>query len=188
MSDVHTRRPLIQLLETWPNGIASCTRSRLTITDRVLHKASHCVLSTCPLRSCITMGDETLEAPLKSTLLSLLLAAFIPISLAAPTLGPGRLTGTQIIERWTAPPSDGSDRTPSQILAREYVDGYLAGVADATQGTVWCNPHAIKPHEVDAEVMGVLKSLPPAQTSRSVAAKLAIAALSKRFPCSGGRK
>ncbi|GGE93010.1 hypothetical protein GCM10008020_42530 [Massilia psychrophila] len=127
-------------------------------------------------------------ALLKSILLSLWLAASIPVSLAAQTPAPGRLTGTQIIERWTAPPSDGSDRTPSQILAREYVDGYLAGVADATQGTVWCNPRAIKPHEVDAEVMGVLKSLPPVQTSRGVAAKLAIAALSKRFPCSGGRK
>ena len=125
---------------------------------------------------------------MKSTLLLLMLAASIPVSLAAQTLTHGRLTGAQIVERWTSPSSDGSDRTPAQILAREYVDGYLAGVADATEGTAWCNTYSTKVHEVDAEVMGVLKALPPSQTSRTVAAKLAIAALANRFPCHGGRK
>lgn len=68
------------------------------------------------------------------------------------------------------------------------MDGYLAGVADSTEGTAWCNTHSTKVHEVDAEVMGVLKALPPSQASRAVAAKLAIAALANRFPCDGGRK
>jgi hypothetical protein len=99
------------------------------------------------------------EDTLKKTLLTLLLAAVMPISLAAPAPKTGRLSGSQIIERWTSPSSDGSDRSPSQILAREYVDGYLAGVADATEGTVWCNTHFIKPHELDAEVIGLLKDI-----------------------------
>ena len=125
---------------------------------------------------------------MKPTILPLLLAAAIPASLAAQPSAAGRLSVAQAIDRWTSPPADGSDRTSSEILAREYVDGYLAGVADATEGLAWCNAHSTKVHEIDAEVMGVLKSLPPSQSNQTVAAKAAVAALARSFPCKGVRK
>lgn len=122
------------------------------------------------------------------TILPLLLAAAIPPTLHAQNAAHGRLSGTQLVERWTSPPANTRDRSSAAILAREYVDGYLAGVADASEGTAWCNTHAIKTHEVDAEVIGVLKSLPAAQASRKSAAQLVVKALALRFPCKRGAK
>lgn len=115
--------------------------------------------------------------------LPLMLAALLPIAALAQSTAPGRLSGTQIIERWTGHKAGGEARSPADILARQYVNGYLAGVADATHGTAWCNTHATKPHEVDAEVMWAIKAL-PAEAGRGVAAaKLVVAALAKHFPC-----
>ena len=120
--------------------------------------------------------------------LPLLLAASIPISVHAKNSAPGRMSGAEIIKAWTSPPANGQDRTPEQILARERVDGYLAGVADATHGTIWCNTHLTKTHEIDAEVMWALKDLPAPQLQTTVAAKLLIEALSKHFPCNRVQK
>lgn len=118
-----------------------------------------------------------------AAIIGMVFVASAPAPGWAQSTAPGRLSGSQIVERWTGWKADGTDRTPAEILARQYVDGYLAGVADATHGTYWCNTHATKPHEVDAEVMWMIKDL-SAQATRSVAAaKLVIAALSKRFPC-----
>ena len=128
-----------------------------------------------------------MEAILK-TILPLLLAAAIPPTLHAQITAHGRLSGTQLVERWTSPDANSRDRSPAAILAREYVDGYLAGVADASEGVAWCNTHLIKTHEVDAEVVGVLKSLPASQASRTSAAQLVVKALALRFPCRGGAK
>lgn len=122
------------------------------------------------------------------TILPLLLAAAIPTTLHAQNAAHGRLSGAQLVERWTSPPIDSRERSTAAILAREYVDGYLAGVADASEGTAWCYKHAIKMHEVDAEVMGVIKSLPANQLNQSSAAQLVVKALAMHFPCKGGAK
>lgn len=120
--------------------------------------------------------------------LPLLLAASIPISAHAQNPAPGRMSGAEIIKGWTSPLTNGQDRTLQQILARERVDGYLAGVADATHGTVWCNRHLTKTHEIDSEVMWVLKEMPAPKLQTAVAAKLLIDALAKHFPCNRVQK
>ena len=121
-------------------------------------------------------------------ILPLLLAASIPIFSHAQGTAPGRMSGADVVKGWTAPKADGQEQSTSEILARERVDGYLAGVADATHGTAWCNKHLTKTHEIDAEVMWALKELPAQKLQTAVAAKLLIEALAKHFPCSGVRK
>jgi hypothetical protein len=124
-----------------------------------------------------------MEATLKRFLPLLLLAASLPITLHAQGTAPGRMSGADIIKDFTGPRTDGQDRSPAEILARERVDGYLAGVADVTHGTVWCNKHLTKTHEIDAEVIGAIRKLPPHILSRTVAAKLLVEELARQFPC-----
>ncbi|MCC6071570.1 Rap1a/Tai family immunity protein [Massilia sp. GCM10020059] len=78
------------------------------------------------------------------------------------------------------------DRTAQQQYDLQYVDGYLAGVADATEGKEWCDTHKVKAHEIDAYLVWALKDMPPEQLQRTAAAKLMVALLAKRFPCTEG--
>lgn len=66
---------------------------------------------------------------------------------------------------------------------QRYGEGYLAGVADATQGRLWCDTGRVKTVELDGIVLGELKKLPAAARQRE-AAPLVVAILARRFPCS----
>ena len=75
----------------------------------------------------------------------------------------------------------------AQLLARSeqdprYARGYLAGVADAAQGRLWCDTGRVKSVELDGIVIAGIKALPePAR--QGDAARLAVAILASRFPC-----
>lgn len=110
-----------------------------------------------------------------------LVATITNLSHAQPINAPGRLSGSQAVERWIGPSK--FDRTAQQQYDLQYVDGYLAGVADATEGKEWCDTHKVKAHEIDAYLVWALKDMPPEQLQRTAAAKLMVALLAKRFPC-----
>lgn len=114
-----------------------------------------------------------------------LLAAVNSLSHAQPTGAPGRLSGSQAVERWIAPAN--SDRTLAQVHELQFVNGYLAGVADATEGKEWCDTHKVKAHEIDAYLVWTLKEMSAGDLQRTAAAKLMVALLAKRFPCSPGK-
>ena len=79
-----------------------------------------------------------------------------------------RLTGAQLLVR--------SEQDP------RYAKGYLAGVADAAQGRLWCDTGRVKSVELDGIVIAGLRALPePAR--QGDAARLAVAILARRFPC-----
>ena len=140
-----------------------------------------------PFASAVHHGtsDKAPERILKFPLTLALVATIPLISHAQPIGAPGRLSGSQAVERWIGPSK--FDRTAAQLYDLQYVDGYLAGVADAGEGKEWCDTHKVKAHEIDAYVVWALKDMSTEQLQRSAAAKLMIALLAKRFPCAQGK-
>lgn len=79
-----------------------------------------------------------------------------------------RLSGAQLLFQFQQDP--------------RYAKGYLAGVADAAQGRLWCDTGRVKSVELDGIVIAGIKALPePAR--QGDAARLAVAILASRFPC-----
>ena len=75
----------------------------------------------------------------------------------------------------------------AQLLAHldqdpRYAKGYLAGVADAAQGRLWCDTGRVKSVELDGIVIAGLKALPE-QQRQGDAARLALVILARHFPC-----
>jgi hypothetical protein len=64
----------------------------------------------------------------------------------------------------------------------DFANGYLAGIADITQGKIWCDEWKTKPHEIDSEVFHILRKLPQ-ERLREKASVLVIETLGKKFPC-----
>jgi len=60
--------------------------------------------------------------------------------------------------------------------------GYVSGVADATQGRLWCDKTEVKTHEIDSMVFSDLKDLPEKSLSQSASGEI-IKSLARRFPC-----
>ncbi|OYO29083.1 Rap1a/Tai family immunity protein [Janthinobacterium sp. PC23-8] len=96
-----------------------------------------------------------------------LLAAFCLSGAHAWPTAP-RLTGAQLLAR--------SEQDP------RYAKGYLAGVADAAQGRLWCDTGRVKSVELDGLVIAGLKALAEKERQGD-AAHLAVAILARRFPC-----
>lgn len=126
-----------------------------------------------------------MERILKIPVALAVMAAICSSSYAQPRGAPGRLSGSQAVERWIGPAK--FDRTPAQQYDLQFVDGYLAGVADATEGKEWCDTHKVKAHEIDAYLVWTLKGMPNGDLQRTAAAKLMVALLAKRFPCTKGK-
>ena len=79
-----------------------------------------------------------------------------------------RLSGAQLLLQFAQDP--------------RYAKGYLAGVADAAQGRLWCDTGRVKSVELDGIVIAGISALPqPAR--QGDAARLAVAILASRFPC-----
>ncbi len=78
--------------------------------------------------------------------------------------------------------------TGAQLLAQvkqdpRYASGYLAGAADAAQGRLWCDTGRVKSVELDGLVIAGLKAASEKERQGD-AARLAVAILARRFPCS----
>lgn len=94
-----------------------------------------------------------------------------------------RLSAEQLIADYREAPPAGQAADPAMLPRQRYARGYLAGVADATQGRQWCDTGRIKTVEIDAQVVAELKRL-PARARQGDAAALVVAILARHFPCS----
>ncbi|MDR3323068.1 MAG: hypothetical protein LBS89_02555 [Zoogloeaceae bacterium] len=102
----------------------------------------------------------------------------------APRIVP-RMTGEKLVRYFSNPPS-GQTLNLDQLLTiklhGELALSYLDGVADAGQGTVWCDRSKVKTHEINSMILAELEALSPDRLRES-AAILANAVLQKHFPC-----
>ena len=112
-----------------------------------------------------------------------LLAALSVSASAAGYLPAPRLSADQLIAYYHDVPPQGASADPAFLLNQRYAQGYLAGVADAAQGRLWCDTGRVKSLEIDALVVADLKKL-PARARQGDASTLIIAILARRFPCS----
>lgn len=112
-----------------------------------------------------------------------LLAALSVSASAAGYLPAPRLSADQLIAYYHDVPPQGASADPAFLLNQRYAQGYLAGVADAAQGRLWCDTGRVKSLEIDAQVVADLKKL-PARARQGDASTLIIAILARRFPCS----
>ena len=112
-----------------------------------------------------------------------LLAALSVSASAAGYLPAPRLSADQLIAYYHDVPPQGASADPAFLLNQRYAQGYLAGVADAAQGRLWCDTGRLKTVEIDAQVVADLKKL-PARARQGDASTLIIAILARRFPCS----
>ena len=112
-----------------------------------------------------------------------LLAALSVSAFAAGYLPAPRLSADQLIAYYHDVPPQGASADPAFLLNQRYAQGYLAGVADAAQGRLWCDTGRVKSLEIDAQVVADLKKL-PARARQGDASTLIIAILARRFPCS----
>jgi hypothetical protein len=104
----------------------------------------------------------------------------------APKIVP-RMTGEKLVRYFSNPhPGQTLDIDLKQHLEMwmngKFADHYLYGVADAGQGTVWCDQSKVKRYEINSMIITELEKLSPDRL-RENAAVLANAVLQKRFPC-----
>lgn len=119
----------------------------------------------------------------------LIIAVGLPIvSAGTPGVLPkqtyhGTITGELLLRNYMGPPQPRDDPwlKGGDIVDREMARGYMDGIKDATEGTVWCYVSG-KPHELNEDIANSLQELKPAQL-KGRAAPLVINALRQRFPC-----
>ncbi|MET3820343.1 MULTISPECIES: Rap1a/Tai family immunity protein [Burkholderia] len=91
--------------------------------------------------------------------------------------GVPRVDGTRLLDGMSR-----TDNTPYADAERHAMTGYLAGVADTSEGKDWCDNGRVKPGEIDSEVLGDLRKLPNVAL-RANAAGLVIRILQQKYPC-----
>lgn len=94
---------------------------------------------------------------------------------------PGRRSGADMVSQWLG--KERHQKTPVELHETQFIDGYLAGVADATEGKDWCNKRRTKSHEIDAFAVWAMRDLPKRELETKPAAKLMIQLLAERYPC-----
>jgi hypothetical protein len=91
------------------------------------------------------------------------------------------MTGADVVARLTVDPVSDSD-----FRERDRAHYYVAGIKDATQGTLWCFKRALLPHELNTEVAHALKGRYSAEALKANAAPLVLDELRRRYPCADG--
>jgi hypothetical protein len=114
-----------------------------------------------------------------------LVAAFAVPSLcvSAPSQRhPARLTGKQFVTGFAGEPGAlaGEQSLPFQVK-QEIAVAYVAGVADATEGTVWCT-RGTKPDEIDSMIYGEMRTISPEKLA-GAAHPLMLEILKQKYPC-----
>ncbi|MDN7855262.1 Rap1a/Tai family immunity protein [Burkholderia cepacia] len=113
---------------------------------------------------------------------NLLVVASLSASIGSATgAAVPRVDGTRLLDGVSR-----SDNRPYADAERHamagYLAGYLAGVADATEGKAWCDNGRVKPGEIDSEVLAALRQL-PRDALKASAARLVAHALRQKFSC-----
>lgn len=111
--------------------------------------------------------------------LSLLLSnGVIANQIAAP-----RLTAKMLIAHYSGQIGTPlHEQSADAIIKTQLADGYLAGVADSTQGKNWCDKGKVKVDEINSMVVAELRKLSAKDQNQS-AAHAAIKILESKFPC-----
>lgn len=79
-------------------------------------------------------------------------------------------------------PSELRDASLRRQFSSSYAQAYVAGIADQTQGTVWCTRTGVLPHELKDRVHSYLSALPAARLKEN-AGPLVSEALRQSFAC-----
>lgn len=79
-------------------------------------------------------------------------------------------------------PSELRDASLRQQFSSSYAQAYIVGIADQTQGTVWCTSTGVLPHELKDRVYSYLSTL-PANRLEENAGPLVSEALHQSFAC-----
>ena len=109
---------------------------------------------------------------------NLLVVASLSASIGSATgAAVPRVDGTRLFDGVSR-----SDNRPYADAERHAMAGYLAGVADATEGKAWCDNGRVKPGEIDSEVLAALRQL-PRDALKASAARLVAHAVRQKFPC-----
>ncbi|HHL4080855.1 Rap1a/Tai family immunity protein [Burkholderia sola] len=75
-----------------------------------------------------------------------------------------------------------SDNSPYADAERQTMAGYLAGVADTTEGKDGCDTRRVKPGEIDSEVLAALRQL-STDALKASAAGMVAHVLRQNHPC-----
>lgn len=75
-----------------------------------------------------------------------------------------------------------ADQAPQVLYQQRFAEGYLEGAMEATEGSLWCRPTAIKPGELAEIVATTLAHGVP--NPERIAAKDVVKVLRSQFPCS----
>lgn len=87
-----------------------------------------------------------------------------------------------IVGNHQKPAADRVNPSLEVIQREQFANGYVGGVVDATQGTTWCAPARIKPHELEAVGYWGLLEKQDASIPHN-AATLLHAQFRAKFPC-----
>ncbi|AMG35588.1 MULTISPECIES: Rap1a/Tai family immunity protein [Achromobacter] len=79
-------------------------------------------------------------------------------------------------------PSELRDASLRRQFSSSYAQAYVVGIADQTQGTVWCTPTGVLPHELKDRVYSYLSKLPTSRLAEN-AGPLVSEALHQSFAC-----
>ncbi|NMK49200.1 hypothetical protein HG262_23485 [Achromobacter sp. Bel] len=79
-------------------------------------------------------------------------------------------------------PSEIRDASLRRQFASSYAQAYVVGIADQTQGTVWCTSTGILPHELKDRVYSYLSTQPASRLEEN-AGPLVSEALHQSFAC-----
>lgn len=116
---------------------------------------------------------------------AVVLSLFVSIVSASAndSIATPRLTAESLIRYYSGQPGTPlSEQSPDSIVKMQFADGYLAGVADSTQGKSWCDKGKVKTTEINSMVVAALRKYPQDRL-RENAAILASEVLKKKFPC-----
>ncbi|WP_191577863.1 Rap1a/Tai family immunity protein [Achromobacter insolitus] len=79
-------------------------------------------------------------------------------------------------------PSEIRDASLGRQFSSAYAQAYVSGIADQTQGTLWCTRTGVLPHELKDRVHSYLTALPEGRLNGN-AGPLVGEALARSFPC-----
>lgn len=114
---------------------------------------------------------------------TLCIAATALPTFAQPAKIVPRMTGQTLIDQFLGPPSLKNQALSGRhFIEHQLAQGYLDGIHDATEGTVWCYAGNAKPHTLDYSLVWSLKELSP-DALQANAALLVLDFLRKKYPC-----
>ena len=114
--------------------------------------------------------------------LCLCLALPVASAIAQPADLAPRLSGKSLVEQFLGPPEEAKEMKARTFAYHQHAKGYLDGINDATEGSLWCYTGRMKPHERDLALIVELAKLPPS-TLRENAAPLVLDFLRRKYPC-----